>query len=118
MTDSQLNLNFINNNNSYSSGINVNLIGNNVDDDVQNGVTYNATELFTTTMFWLFNATQINESYIETTTTTQKIDLCFWNPEADNSHFNCSKEEFVLYYRGPKQLPLATALSVSKVCLL
>lgn len=108
MTDSQLNLNFIKNNilsPNDIAGIN------NVD---ASNVT---TELYATTMGWLFNATFNDSIFDPTTTHNPDLVYCDWNyaKGADNSHFNCNETDFILHQRGPRQLPLATALSVSKL---
>lgn len=109
MTDSQLNLNFINNNTNSDNGY---LIGTGVDNVIDVVSNENVTELFVSAVGWLFNTTQFNDSFDESITTASPYSNCDWAP--DNKLWNCSKEDYVLHYRGPKQLPLATALSVSE----
>lgn len=105
MTDSQLNLNFFNNN-YYQGNDSVNLIGNDVDNESFN-------QTFSTLFDSFINFTPTVESL--NGTISKNISRCEWNFNGSNEHFNCTKEEYVTYWRGPKRMPLETALSVSKL---
>lgn len=67
--------------------------------------TQNASELLATVTEPLFgsNATK-NLVYPQ----------CLW----DNDFWNCTEEQYLAYWRGPRTLPLSTALSVSKIYIL
>lgn len=72
----------------------------------------NASELFATVTEPLLgggpNGT-VDENFFDSTAKSVVYPQCMWGDE----NWNCTENQFLAYWRGPRTLPLSTALSVS-----
>lgn len=73
----------------------------------------NASELFSTIAEPIFggggNGSMVDENIFGSTAKSIVYPQCLWGDE----NWNCTEEQYLVYGRGPRTLPLSTALSVS-----